>query len=157
MSDCISKDEILSPDDYGFLYGQLEYNKIPADIYDKIMEGDEFTEEEERRIKDIIEKEKAKIQEERKKGIKECWCDSCEYCEGYLHKTRKSFICNHPDYEYIRKYFKEHNIRKMEGFIGFGEKFSDIPKNKTTPRWCPENCAERLLRKKQHIALKKEE
>lgn len=103
MSDCISKDEILSPDDYGFLYGQLECNKIPADIYDKIMEGDEFTEEEERRIKDIIEKEKAKIQEERKKGIKECWCDSCEYCEGYLHKTRKSFICNHPDYEYIRK------------------------------------------------------
>lgn len=90
MSDCISKDEILSPDDYGFLYGQLECNKIPADIYDKIMEGDEFTEEEERRIKDIIEKEKAKIQEERKKGIKECWCDSCEYCEGYLHKTRKS-------------------------------------------------------------------
>ena len=82
MSDCISKDEILSPDDYGFLYGQLECNKIPADIYDKIMEGDEFTEEEERRIKDIIEKEKAKIQEERKKGIKECWCDSCEYCEG---------------------------------------------------------------------------
>ena len=71
MSDCISKDEILSPDDYGFLYGQLECNKIPADIYDKIMEGDEFTEEEERRIKDIIEKEKAKIQEERKKGIKE--------------------------------------------------------------------------------------
>ena len=51
MSDCISKDEILSPDDYGFLYGQLECNKIPADIYDKIMEGDEFTEEEERRIK----------------------------------------------------------------------------------------------------------
>lgn len=54
MSDCISKDEILSPDDYGFLYGQLECNKIPADIYDKIMEGDEFTEEEERRIKNII-------------------------------------------------------------------------------------------------------
>lgn len=69
MSDCISKDEILSPDDYGFLYGQLECNKIPADIYDKIMEGDEFTEEEERRIKDIIEKEKAKIQEENLKNL----------------------------------------------------------------------------------------
>lgn len=119
MSDCISKDEILSPDDYGFLYGQLGCNKIPTDIYDKIMEGDEFTEEEERRIKDIIEKEKAKIQEERKKGIKECWCDSCEYCEGYLHKTRKSFICNHPDHEYIRKYFEEHNIRKLELYFLF--------------------------------------
>ena len=28
MSDCISKDEILSPDDYGFLYGQWKVTNL---------------------------------------------------------------------------------------------------------------------------------
>lgn len=66
-----------------------------------------------------------------------CECDKCEYCKGYLHDTRRSFTCNHPNYEYISNYFKENNIHKMTGFIGFGEKFADVPKNKTTPKWCP--------------------
>lgn len=66
-----------------------------------------------------------------------CECDNCKYCESYTHSTRKGFHCNHPDRKHISRYFKEHNIKKMEGFIGFGERFADVPKNKTTPKWCP--------------------
>lgn len=49
---------IMSTDDYQFLYGQLEWYKIPKDIYKKIMEGEDLNVEEEMRIKDIIEREK---------------------------------------------------------------------------------------------------
>lgn len=54
---------IMSPDDYGFLYGKLEGSKIPNDVHTKIMEGEELTLEEETRIKAIIEKEKKRISE----------------------------------------------------------------------------------------------
>ena len=71
--------------------------------------------------------------------MNKCKCDTCEYCNGYLHDTRKGFHCKHPNQKHITEYFKEKNISKMPGFIGFGEKFADVPKNKTTPKWCPKN------------------
>lgn len=51
---------IMSPDDYGFLYGKLESEKIPIDIFTKLMAGETLTSEEEAKIKAIIEKEKPK-------------------------------------------------------------------------------------------------
>ena len=48
-----------------------------------------------------------------------------------------SFFCEHPNHEYINQYFKDHKIQKMQGFIGFGEKFKDKPSIKTAPAWCP--------------------
>ncbi len=71
-----------------------------------------------------------------KKAIK---CSECEHCKGYrpYGNTRSHFSCEHPDGEYIRKYYKEHNIKKMEGFIGFGKPFSEAVPIKTSPAWCP--------------------
>lgn len=69
--------------------------------------------------------------------MKNCECDKCEYCNGYLLDTRREFHCKHPNQEYIINYFREKKIKKMEGFIGYSEKFSDVPINKTTPKWCP--------------------
>lgn len=69
--------------------------------------------------------------------MKNCKCDNCEYCKGYKRSTRKGFHCEHPNQKYIIEYFDKNNIQKMHGFIGFGESFSDAPKNKTTPKWCP--------------------
>ena len=66
-----------------------------------------------------------------------CNCDNCVYCKGYLHSTRKGFHCYHPNQKYIMEYFDKHNISKMAGFIGFGANFSNVPANKTTPKWCP--------------------
>ena len=66
-----------------------------------------------------------------------CECDKCEYCNGCGAGKRTPFHCKHPNYDYIYEYFKEHKIQKMPGFIGFGEKYSDVPVNKTTPKWCP--------------------
>lgn len=71
--------------------------------------------------------------------MNKCECDACEYCVGYGHYKRKGFHCQHPNYSHIDQYFKEHKISKMVAFIGFGEKFSNVPKNKTTPKWCPKN------------------
>lgn len=68
-----------------------------------------------------------------------CECDKCEYCYGFTHDTRRGFHCMYPNKEYIKNYFKEKRIKKMEGFIGFGKSFSDVPVNKTTPKWCPKN------------------
>lgn len=66
-----------------------------------------------------------------------CGCDKCRYCKGYMHNTRMGFMCEHPKQKYIDNYFKEKKIKKMPGFIGYGENFSPVPKNKTTPKWCP--------------------
>ena len=66
-------------------------------------------------------------------------CSECEYCREYrkIGNTRSSFTCGHPDGEYIRKYFQEHRISKMEGFIGYGKSFSEEFPIKTSPAWCP--------------------
>jgi len=49
--------KILSCNDYEYLYGQLRGadKKLPKVIYDKIMSGEEFTDEEETTIKGIID------------------------------------------------------------------------------------------------------
>lgn len=44
----------MTPDDYRFLYGKLHKDQIPDDIYEKIMCGEEFSPDEEKRIKAII-------------------------------------------------------------------------------------------------------
>lgn len=71
-----------------------------------------------------------------KKNIK---CSECRHCRGYKKpgNTRSSFACEHPDTDYIRKYFQERRIKKMEGFLGYGEPFSEECPIKTSPAWCP--------------------
>ena len=69
--------------------------------------------------------------------MKNCDCDTCKYCQGFMHSTRRGFQCYHPDQKHIFQYFESHKIQKMVGFIGFGENYSDVPKNKTTLKWCP--------------------
>lgn len=50
--------------------------------------------------------------------------------------TTKDVWCCHQDQEYVRLYFKEHKIRKAEGFIGFVNSKGDFPIKKS-PKWCP--------------------
>lgn len=72
-----------------------------------------------------------------KKTIK---CSECEYCKGYksVRASRLDFYCKMPgSADYIRNYFKEHQIKKLEGFIGFGKPYDDKPQIKTSPAWCP--------------------
>lgn len=71
-----------------------------------------------------------------KQGIE---CSKCEYCWGVrkLGNTRSEFFCNHPNKEHIREYYKQHKITKMEGFIGFGERWSHEVPIKSSPKWCP--------------------
>lgn len=66
-------------------------------------------------------------------------CAECKYCEEFrpVGNERSNFYCNHPDRLYISKYYREHKISKMEGFIGFGERYSSDVPIKTSPRWCP--------------------
>lgn len=66
-------------------------------------------------------------------------CSECEYCREFrkIGNTRSSFTCGHPDGEYVRKYYKEHRITRMEGFIGYGKPFSEEVPIKTSPAWCP--------------------
>ena len=69
--------------------------------------------------------------------MNKCECDKCEYCHGYSRVTRKGYHCEHPNQRYIDDYFREHDIRKMSGFIGYGKALESVPGNKTTPKWCP--------------------
>ena len=48
----------MTTDDYIFLYGKLDISKIPDDIHTKIMNGENFSEKDEIRIKSIIERAK---------------------------------------------------------------------------------------------------
>lgn len=66
-------------------------------------------------------------------------CAECGYCKDNRAwgNTRGSFFCEHPNHEHINQYFKDHKIQKMQGFIGFGERFKDKPSIKTAPAWCP--------------------
>ncbi len=68
-------------------------------------------------------------------------CSKCQYCREYRRhtSTRSSFMCEHPDSGYIQTYFKEHNMQKLVGFIGFGERYSKVPKIKGAPKWCPKS------------------
>jgi hypothetical protein len=66
-------------------------------------------------------------------------CSECEHCKEFrpVGNTRSNFTCEHPNREYIREYYKQHKITRMEGFIGFGERRSDKVPVKSSPRWCP--------------------
>lgn len=44
----------MTDTEYWYLVSQLNTKKIPADIYDTILSGDEFTEKQEERIIPII-------------------------------------------------------------------------------------------------------
>lgn len=68
-------------------------------------------------------------------------CSECEHCKEFIswRNKRSEFSCEHPDQEYIGRYFKEHNIRKAEGFLNFG-KPGEVPL-KTSPAWCPKKRA----------------
>lgn len=72
----------------------------------------------------------------KKEAIK---CSECRHCREFrkVGNTRSIFTCAHPDTEYVRKYYKEHHITKMEGFIGYGKRFSEEVPIKTSPAWCP--------------------
>lgn len=72
-------------------------------------------------------------------GKKTIRCSECQYCEAHrpYGNARCNFMCEHPDKKYIGEYYKEHNIKKMEGFIGFGKKWSEEVPIKSSPAWCP--------------------
>lgn len=65
-------------------------------------------------------------------------CNDCPYKEIYRKygNSTKEVMCQHPDKEYVRKYYKEHDIRKFEGFIGFINSKGVFP-IKGSPKWCP--------------------
>lgn len=67
------------------------------------------------------------------KVISSCMCIHCPFRK----RIRTSgCVCSHPDQRKIDNYFKEHNISKMPGFIGFIKSDGSFPV-KTTPKWCP--------------------
>lgn len=71
-----------------------------------------------------------------KKTIK---CSECEFCKSIrpYGNSRSAFSCNHPDQNYIERYFREHKISKFPGFLNFGKAWSDEVPLKTSPALCP--------------------
>ena len=65
-------------------------------------------------------------------------CKECPYKKEYQRygNTTKTVMCEHPDKEYIRQYFREHKIHKYEGCLGFVNSKGVIPIKKS-PKWCP--------------------
>ena len=65
-------------------------------------------------------------------------CKDCPYKKEYRRNfnSTKGVMCVHPDKEYIRKYFKDRNIKKYQGFIGFINSKGIFPVKKS-PMWCP--------------------
>ena len=49
---------IMSDEDLVYLYTQLTVDKIPEDLYKKLMEAEVYTEEEQERITEIIKKDR---------------------------------------------------------------------------------------------------
>lgn len=47
----------MTPEDYKFLYTQLDKNEIPSEIYAKIMSGEELNPDDEKQIKAIIKEQ----------------------------------------------------------------------------------------------------
>ena len=66
-------------------------------------------------------------------------CSGCSHCSGFrpMGNTRTEFTCAHLDQRYIQDYFFRKNMRKMPGFIGFGERYSAEVPVRTAPAWCP--------------------
>ena len=51
--------------------------------------------------------------------------------------TRYECLCNHANQDYIDNYFKEHDIRKYQGFLCYSKPCVKEPSIKTSPKWCP--------------------
>jgi len=65
-----------------------------------------------------------------------CDCKTCRYRyaqpRGWF-TTKVDYFCTHPNTEQIKKYWKDHKIKKIEGHLYYGFDFD----RKTTPKWCP--------------------
>ncbi len=69
-------------------------------------------------------------------------CRDCEFlkCVGTSLKpygSRLSYYCEHKNQEYIRRYFDEHKLKKIPGFVCFSIGMYYEPSIKTSPPWCP--------------------
>ena len=58
-----------------------------------------------------------------------------------MKEKEQAISCTHPDQRYIQDYFSRKNMRKMPGFIGFGERYSEEVPVRTAPAWCPKKRA----------------
>ena len=65
-------------------------------------------------------------------------CKECKYAQVFSKGTnaRKDVYCEHPNQEYIYKYFEENRIQKMPCFLGFTSIKGEFP-IKRSPKWCP--------------------
>ena len=65
-------------------------------------------------------------------------CKECSYKREFRRVGNRtvSVTCEHPNKEYIRNYFKQNDIHKMEGFLGFIDSKGNFPIKKS-PKWCP--------------------
>lgn len=65
-------------------------------------------------------------------------CKECPHKKEFRKggNTTKEVMCRHPDRDYIVNYFREHRIRKFEGFLGYVNSKGEFP-IKTSPKWCP--------------------
>ena len=66
-------------------------------------------------------------------------CSECEHCREFkrVGNARSEFTCEHPDGDYIHKYFVTHRIQKMERFLDYGKRYSHEVPLKISPAWCP--------------------
>lgn len=65
-------------------------------------------------------------------------CSQCNYKHiSWGANTRGNCYCNHPNQDYIRNYYKEHDISRAEGFICFTKPLTKELSIKTSPKWCP--------------------
>lgn len=67
-------------------------------------------------------------------------CKDCKYCKdrARLGNLRGAFHCEHPNMRAILRYFNEHRLSKMPGFIAFSVSSKRYePDIKTSPAWCP--------------------
>lgn len=112
--------------DSSYAYRRLNYKDVLADYELKL-------------LKDAVKELKEAMKGEYMKNCEcnKCECNKCEYMKCYRHDSRSSFQCCHPNQQFIDDYFKEHEISKMPGFIGFSKPWESVPINKTTPKWCP--------------------
>ena len=59
--------------------------------------------------------------------MSKCECRGCPYIRlsvGSIENKNASYYCIHPNVEYIRNYWEEHQIKKMEGSLYYGADFA---------------------------------
>lgn len=67
-------------------------------------------------------------------NITKCKCITCGYCKKIFKEKNYNVYCTENSGK-INKYFNEHKIAKMPGFIGYTKR--DVFPIKRTPKWCP--------------------